>query len=126
MRIKHHYYKYAKRRLLEFLDSNKIAYILDCGQDKNSAMCSFDLYEDSVAFSRFRWLFPVFMGYWSFASVEYSDEEIEAAEWLLIRSISKKVSWEFEEGISLYMSLQEYFHKRHGVSPYEPSWVIDY
>lgn len=95
MRIKHHYFLEKKRKLQIFLEKNHIRYEICPSTDTKLVWCVFDLYEDEEAFRRFKILFP-----FSFSitvEVEYSIEEIEAAEWLTVRSLNTKIKREFDE-----------------------------
>lgn len=84
MRVKNHYSCEIKKNLIRFLEKNEIPYeIFGNG-------CYFDIYEDQEAYRKFRKKFFV-ASLLPFKSTEYSQQEIENAEWLTVRSKSSKV-----------------------------------
>lgn len=95
MRTKYHYYLRKKENLLHFLNEHGVTYTLTVLPEADTEMCSFDLYDDQEALSQFRRRHP-FLTY-TVKSVEYSDSEIETADWLFIRSKTSKVDWVYEE-----------------------------
>lgn len=95
MRIKYHYAPAisAHSRLTNFLEKRNISYELcPLVGGTNYRLCVFDLYRDQDEFIEFRIRFPFLS--WITESIEYTESEIETAEWLFIRSMSKLVKWE--------------------------------
>lgn len=97
MRIKHHYYGEEKDSVIDFLDKNEITYKIYMLPESRKKMCTFDLYEDQHSYELLKHRFLLLSGYESIKSIEYSKKEIEDAEWLTLRSMNTKVSWEYED-----------------------------
>ena len=96
MRIKYHYAPAisAHSRLTNFLEKRNISYELcPLVGGTNYRLCVFDLYRDQDEFIEFRIRFPFLS--WITESIEYTESEIETAEWLFVRSMSKLVKWEY-------------------------------
>lgn len=97
MRIKYHYYLEAKEKILHFLNKYEIPYELSRFPQDNCSMCVFDLFEDQSCYEKFKQQFPLISRMNAEKYIEYSKEDIASAEWLTIRSKSKKVQWRYEE-----------------------------
>lgn len=97
MRVKHHYFYVAKNELIRFLEKNKLPYEICDLPETNDKLCTFDLYEDQEFYCQFKKRFFYLPKSNSIRTIEYSKQEIENAEWLIVRSIGTKVQWEYNE-----------------------------
>lgn len=57
----------------------------------------FELYEDQKVYEKFKQQFPFVSRLDSITTCEYSQGEIEEAQWLFVRNKSVKVQWEYDE-----------------------------
>lgn len=96
MRRKYHYCLDSSKRLLRFLQAHNMSYTLTPQPSLNRELCTFDLYQDQKINRQFRLHFPFTCCIENL--IEYSQSEIESADWLFVRSKSTKVEWEYEEG----------------------------
>ena len=101
MRIKHHYFLEKKTRLEVFLDKNHVTYEICPSTNIKLSWVVFDLYEDQETFKKFKILFPFSVSI--IIETEYSAEEIEKAEWLIVRSINSKLKQESDEETFVYL-----------------------
>lgn len=104
MRIKHYYCLKNKFGLLRFLNRYEIPYqtedsfeVLGTSVQVSDKEYLFELYEDQKVYEKFKQQFPFVSRLDSITTCEYSQGEIEEAQWLFVRNKSVKVQWEYDE-----------------------------
>ena len=67
------------------------------------------MYEDQKVYEKFKQQFPFVSRLDSITTCEYSQGEIEEAQWLFVRNKSVKVQWEYDEYAAL---IKDHFRKK--------------